>query len=141
MCQCACTLGEYCCLDVGAPSDADRNCLVTSKTLRRAEPECARQKGVVPHLRVEIERKVRAVDGDIMLDQHLKAPVHRTSQCLGPRPEKPVMHDEKIRALVDGPLNGPLGCIDGHGNAPDRTLVLDLDAVEGARVVRHLARP
>lgn len=50
-------------------------------------------------------------------------------------PEQSVVDNEKIGSAGNGEFHGSEGGIDASGNAGDRAVVFDLEAVEGAIIV------
>ena len=84
---------------------------------------------VVPHLRVSVQREVRRVEGDICLNERAHAPVSRSAKTNLLTPEKPVVNDQQITALLCGRQNRVQAGIHGQADTLDGSAAFHLEAV------------
>ncbi len=118
---------------------ADGRAQVLAPRAADTHAEEARQLRVVPHLRVHVQRQVRAVHGDPAAHQRrdLAPPAPRER---GARPpEEPVMDEQQIGVLPRRLPDHRLARIHRHRHAADLPVVLDLESVHRLRVVRDIA--
>src|SRR5262249_42746051 len=74
----------------------DRLAFFFQKRLRRFESKRFDELRIVANFRMDIQRKVRAVERDIVFKGNLQLPAQRVSHRLQAGPEQTVMHDQKI---------------------------------------------
>src|ERR1041385_1060884 len=98
-----------------------------------------RELGVVSKDGMNIERKMRTVDGEIVAENLFEHPAPPTGECLEPGPKKSVMDDEQIQAALDRALDRPRGGIHGWADLRHGAGVLDLQAVQSIRPIVDFA--
>lgn len=76
----------------------------------------------VAELRMAIQREVRDVQSEVVLDQGGDAIVGGTRNPLDSTPGQSVVDNQRIRTGLDGRLDCGLGGIDGDGDVLDRTV-------------------
>lgn len=94
--------------------------------------------GVVAELGMGIERKMGAVNGEVVFEEEFEELVTLAGPGMGGTPEETVMDDEEIGAGVNGFADGGDGGIDGGGDFGDGAVVLDLESVDRTGVVGKL---
>ena len=118
---------------------ADRDAVMLAEGATLSDAQLSRQHDVVPDLGVEIERNVRAVEGDVVSDEAGDAPVGRPREGTEATPEEPVMHQQEVGPLLRRQLHGRFAQVDRSGQARHFACVLDLQAVQRLRSVRDVS--
>ncbi len=113
------------------PRDADLHPVVLPKGAGLRQPQEAGQFGVVAHIGVSIQRKMGRVEAAPPLDEGPHPPVEGADQPIGLVPEQPVVHNEELRAGLDGPLEGGEAGVHSEGDLGDLLRPLHLQAVLG----------
>ena len=93
------------------------------------EAERARQDGGVSELRMTVERQVRPIERDVVLEQTGDTHELRSNQRADPSPEQPMMDDQQVGFPLRRHSDGRGTEVDGGGNAADFPGVRDLEAV------------
>ena len=125
--------------------DADRHALVVAEPALDREPEPLGEDHVVAHGRVEVERNVRGVERDVVLEQRRDPAIAPAGQRDVAVPEQSVVHQQERRgtparpALGDHAVDRRLRGVHRGHDAADQPAVLDLEAVDGVALVRDLA--
>jgi len=102
------------------------------------EAECGGELGVVAQPGMRVERQVRTVNGEVVLDQRTEQFVGLARPRMRWRPEQAVMDDQqgppspRWRVSTVARL-----AFHARGDARDRAGVLDLQAIDGAVVVAN----
>src|SRR5207248_567253 len=91
--------------------------------------------GIVPEARVGVERKMGAIDGEIVIEQQAEQLVTLGSPRMRCAPEKAVMDKEQVGVCGDGQPHGGQARVHSRGEASDGAAVLDLEAVDGAFII------
>ena len=81
---------------------AGRLAFFLQKWLRRPEFKCGDELCVVANFWMDIQRKVRTVEGDIIFKSKLQLSAERASHWLQARPEQTVVDDQKIDFFLCG---------------------------------------
>src|SRR4051812_22249727 len=90
---------------------------------------------------MDIERKMRAVESQVVLESAFQQTPAAAGERLQSRPEQTVMNDKKIDPLPDRSINRSGGSIDGGAYFRDLARVPDLDAIQRVRPVFDLIHP
>jgi hypothetical protein len=121
-------------------ADADRDRLVARELPRRHEAECAREQRVVAERRVAVQRQVRGVDGDVVIEQSLESTVDDAADRLRAGPEHPVVHEQEVGSGVDRAVYRAAREVHRRRHLLHAPRVLELQPVERAAVVGRVAR-
>ena len=89
---------------------------------------------------MSIQRQVRAVNGEVVLDQAAHQLVAFPGPRVGGPPEKPVMHQQQVRLGRRRQPDGRQARVHRRGDPGHRAAILDLQAVGGPVVILHLGR-
>ena len=127
----------------GMAPDPDRGATIVAEPPLHLDPEPPGEHDVVAHLGVEVERDVRGVDRDVLLEQRADAAVAPSGDRHVPVPEEAVVNQQQGRFAVRSPLRRhrswpamrprPPRCVD-----PAR--VLHLKPVDRVAFVGNVAR-
>ncbi len=98
------------------------------------------EEGVVAEPGMRIEREVRTVNREVVVQQLAEQLVVRARPGMRPAPEQTVMDDQEVGARVDGEADRRQTRVHRGGDARDGASVLDLQSVDGAFVIVELAR-
>src|SRR6266571_3585671 len=98
------------------------------------------EEGVVAEPGMRIEREVRTIDREVVVQQTAEQLVVRPRPGMRPAPEQAVMDDQEVGARVDGEADRRQTRVHRGGDPRDRAPVLDLQSVDGALVIVELAR-
>ena len=93
------------------------------------------QADVVAKLRVDVERDVRGINGEIAGDGPPQLAVGGPGDGFGPIPEETVMDEQQVGLHGHGLINDGLAGIHRTGDAADAALVFELQAIDGTRVI------
>src|ERR1017187_4633906 len=80
---------------VAVSADATVNRFVTRETDGRLEPDFPREKAGVAESLVRIERQVRRIQRNIVVEKQAHARVERAREWLESAPEEPLMHEQE----------------------------------------------
>jgi hypothetical protein len=106
--------------------------VVFAKRLDALKPQKLRQTGVVSHLRVLVQRQVRGVQADIVIQQELYPPPVVPRKAQGRSPEKPVVDKDHARAPFRRPFKSFHAGVHGKSDFVDfRAVIVNLDTVHG----------
>ena len=81
-----------------------RLALQLQERLRFLQAKGGGQESVVANLRVKIERKMNAVEREVVLERQSQSAIKRPGDGSQPRPEQPVVHNEQIDLALDRQL-------------------------------------
>jgi len=88
-------------LDIGGSGNSDENISVARERPRWLETELSSKQRIVAERWVTIERKVRGVHRDIVLDERAKPSVRDARVSLESTPEHSMVDEEKICFCLD----------------------------------------
>ena len=89
---------------------------------------------------MRVERQVRAVNGEVMIEQRTQQFVLFPRPRMRRRPEQAVMHEQEIRPHLDSKPHRRETRVHRSGDTRDCARVFDLQAVRRAIVVADVAR-
>jgi hypothetical protein len=89
---------------------------------------------------MHVQRQVRTVNGEIVLEKQLEQFVFLYRPRMALPPEQTVMNDQQIGSDFDGHFDCRQTRIDGGGNARHLAVVLHLKSVGRTGVVRDVLR-
>jgi hypothetical protein len=82
---------------------------------------------------------VGCVNGDVVLEEKVEAFVRTSDQPPPSAPEHAMVQQEKVGIGRDCGVNGTAREVDGGCDATNRPVVLELQAVEGVRIIGEAA--
>ena len=102
------------------------------KRLGRLDAKCPAKLGVVAESRMRVERQVRAVNSDVVIEQQPQQLVAIAGPRMRRPPEKPVMYDQQIRPGGDRFFDRGRRGIDCGSDVRHAAAILRLQAVHRA---------
>ena len=120
---------KLCSVERKLSCNADRLALVVSKAVGIDKTELPRQDRVVSDVRMDVQRDVRRVEGDVALKQGPEPATVTPGDWLKPLPEEPMMDEEEVGLPFEGRVNGGLTRINGDNEPFYLIRPVDLQAV------------
>jgi hypothetical protein len=105
------------------------------KRLGVFESQDGRELRVVAEDGMEIERQMRAVEREVVVQRTFEHSPPATGDRLQSRPEQTVMHDEKIYPALDRRVERARRSIHRRANPGHRAGIFELQTIEGIRPV------
>ena len=87
---------------------------------------------------MNIEREMRAVEGQTALENPLEHSSAAAGNWLQARPEQSVVNDEQVYAALNRPVDRPRGSIHGGTDFRYRSGVFDLETIQRIRPIVDL---
>ena len=104
--------------------------LVLEERLGVFKTQRTRELSVVAQDRMDVERKVGAVEGQVVLQSPFQHPSPAARDRLQSRPEQAVVDNEKIDPALDRRIDRPRGGINRGANPGDGAGISDLQPIE-----------
>lgn len=114
--------------------------MIVKEWVQLPQAQSGTKPGVVAQAGVSIEREVRAIDGEAILDQAADHLVAFPRPRVGGSPENAVMHQQQVRLACHGQPDGRQGRIHRRRDPGNRPTVLDLQPIGSLVVILHLGR-
>lgn len=107
----------------------------TREGVVRVQTKTFRKESGVAKYRMRVQRKVRRIHGNVVLQQQADPFVVMPCQRDDTAPEESVVDNKEVGTGCRRAANRPLGRIDGRCNPRNRPLVRELQAVDRVRIV------
>ena len=112
-----------------AGDSRDGSPFVGEKPFLDGQAEGIGEEAVVAYFRVRVEREVRAVDGEVVIQGLFQLIVERTGVGGGSVPEEPVVDNKEVGAGFDGEPKRFGSRVNGGGDLRNGAVILELQAV------------